>query len=68
MASTVITVTGMTCSHCVNAVQAEIGKLTGVSDVAVDLDTGLVTISGDPLPSEDGLRVAVHEAGYELLS
>lgn len=43
MASTVITVTGMTCSHCVNAVQAEIGKLTGVSDVAVDLDTSLVT-------------------------
>ena len=46
MASTVITITGMTCSRCVNAVQAEIGKLTGVSDVAVDLDTGLVTISG----------------------
>jgi copper chaperone len=69
MASTVITVTGMTCSHCVNAVQAEIGKLTGVSDVAVDLETGSVTISGDgPLPGPDALRAAVDEAGYELVS
>jgi copper ion binding protein len=67
MASTVITVTGMTCSHCVHAVQAEIGKLAGVSDVAVDLDTGSVTVSGDPLPGTDALRAAVDEAGYELV-
>ncbi len=67
MASTVITVTGMTCSHCVHAVRAEIGKLAGVSDVAVDLDSGSVTVSGDPLPGRDALRAAVDEAGYELV-
>jgi copper chaperone len=68
MTSTVITVTGMTCSHCVQAVQTEIGKLAGVSGVDVDLDTGTVTISGDSLPSSDALRQAVGDAGYELAS
>jgi copper chaperone len=66
MASTVITVTGMTCSHCVNAVQSEIGGLEGVRGVEVDLDTGSVTVFGDPLPSTDALREAIDEAGYEL--
>ena len=67
MASTVITVTGMTCSHCVAAVQSEIGKLPGVSDVSVDLDTGSVTVTAQALPDADDLRAAVAEAGYELV-
>jgi copper chaperone len=67
VASTVVTVTGMTCSHCVHAVESEIGRLGGVSDVQVDLDTGSVTISGDPLPGTDALRKAVDDAGYELV-
>jgi copper chaperone len=66
MASTVVTVAGMTCSHCVQAVQTEIGKLDGVTDVDVDLDTGAVTIFGDSLPGSDALRRAVGDAGYEL--
>jgi copper chaperone len=66
MAYTVITVTGMTCSHCVAAMQSEIGKLPGVSGVDVDLDTGSVTVTAEPLPEADALRTAVAEAGYEL--
>ena len=66
MASTVITVTGMTCSHCVAVVQSEIGKLPGVAGVDVDLDTGSVTVTAEPLPEADALRAAVAEAGYEL--
>jgi len=66
MLSTVITVTGMTCSHCVNAVQDEIGQLPGVREVTVDLDSGAVTIAADPLPEPDALRKAVAEAGYEV--
>jgi len=67
MLSTVITVTGMTCSHCVNAVQDEIGQLPGVREVTVDLDSGAVTIAADPLPEPDALRKAVAEAGYEVV-
>ena len=56
----------MTCSHCVNAVQGEIGKLPGVSGVDVDLGTGAVTVTADPVPDASALRDAVIEAGYEV--
>lgn len=68
MDSTVISVSGMTCEHCVTAVQKEIGSLPGVSHVEVSLDTGIVRIAGDPLPGIPALRDAVVAAGYEMAS
>lgn len=66
--TTTYTVTGMTCGHCVNAVSQEVGGLSGVESVEVDLGTGAVTVtSADPLPLE-AVRVAVDEAGYTLVS
>jgi copper chaperone len=62
----VIAVSGMTCEHCVRAVQAEIGQLAGVTQVEVDLDSGRVTIAADPMPELAHLRAAVDAAGYEL--
>jgi len=61
-----ITVTGMTCDHCANAVRAEISKLAGVTGVDVDVDAGTVRIGGEPLPSDASLRKAIEDAGYEL--
>lgn len=66
--TTTITVDGMTCGHCVNAVQTEVGKLDGVTDVAVDLGSGQVTITADSTPSPEALRDAIEEAGYEIRS
>jgi copper chaperone len=66
VSATVITVTGMTCGHCVNAVQAEISRLPGVSGVDVDLETGTVQITAEPPPDAAALRAAVAEAGYEI--
>ncbi len=66
MTSTVINVTGMTCAHCVQAVRGEIGKLAGVAEVDVDLATGAVTITAEPMPDPAMLRAAVAEAGYQL--
>jgi len=63
---TTITVDGMTCGHCVNAVQTEVGKLDGVTDVSVDLASGQVTIVADAAPDTGTLREAVEEAGYEV--
>ena len=57
---------GMTCQHCVNAVSDEIGKIDGVTGVAVNLDRGLVTVTSTrPLEQAD-VAGAVDEAGYEL--
>lgn len=59
-------VTGMSCSHCVNAVRQEIGALDGVTDVVVDLGSGTVTVTSTRPLDEDAVREAVDEAGYEL--
>ncbi|MBY6368064.1 heavy-metal-associated domain-containing protein [Rhodococcoides corynebacterioides] len=66
MTTTSITVTGMTCAHCVNAVTEEVGALDGVTGVTVDLATGRVDVeSAAPVPA-DALAAAVDEAGYEI--
>ena len=67
MASNTYQVQGMTCAHCVSAVRSEIGQLAGVSDVAVDLATGRVTVTADGPLDLDAVRAAVEEAGYELV-
>jgi copper chaperone len=66
VSETVITVAGMTCGHCVTAVQGEISKLPGVTGVEVDLATGQVRVTADPAPDRAALGAAVDEAGYEL--
>ncbi|GHF53777.1 hypothetical protein GCM10018790_34510 [Kitasatospora xanthocidica] len=59
-------VKGMTCGHCVSSVTAELKKLDGVTDVAVDLTTGKVTVgSTRPLADAD-VAAAIDEAGYDL--
>jgi len=64
--TTTITVDGMTCGHCVSAVQTEVGKLDGVTDVSVDLTNGQVTVVAEATPDADALREAVEEAGFEV--
>jgi copper ion binding protein len=60
------TVVGMTCGHCVSAVSEEVGALPGVTDVAVDLPTGAVTVTSDAPLEDAAVAAAVEEAGYEL--
>jgi copper chaperone len=66
MSKTTYTVTGMTCDHCVRSVTEEISTIDGVTDVAVDLPTGKVTVISDAEPGVDQVRAAVEEAGYQL--
>jgi copper chaperone len=68
MTTKTFTVQGMTCGHCVAAVQSEIGRIAGVTDVAVDLDSGAVDVtSAETLETAD-VQAAVEEAGYELVT
>ena len=57
-------VPGMTCDHCKHAVSTELGSVAGVAGVDVDLDTKLVTVTGEGLDDQQ-LRAAIEEAGYE---
>jgi copper chaperone len=69
MAATVttrVTVSGMTCGHCVASVTEELSQIGGVERVDVALESGLLTItSADPLDPAD-VEAAVAEAGYSV--
>ncbi|RSS61163.1 heavy-metal-associated domain-containing protein [Streptomyces sp. WAC07061] len=63
---TVYKVTGMTCGHCEGAVTAELAALPGVTSVKAVAATGEVTVESQAPLSEEDVRAAVDEAGYEL--
>lgn len=58
-------VTGMSCQHCVNAISGEVSAVPGVTDVAVDLTGGTVTVTGTEL-DDAAIRAAIDEAGYDV--
>ena len=64
--SVTYTVPGMTCDHCKKAVSTELGSVSGVTEVDVDLKTKLVRVSGEGL-DDAALRAAIQEAGYEAV-
>ncbi|MCC5578087.1 MULTISPECIES: heavy-metal-associated domain-containing protein [Microtetraspora] len=68
MTTTTYTVTGMTCGHCVSSVKEEVGEVAGVTNVEVDLATGLVTVGSDGPVDAAAIVAAVEEAGYEVVN
>ncbi|MEW2065469.1 heavy-metal-associated domain-containing protein [Streptomyces sp. NPDC007346] len=65
--TTVYEVKGMTCGHCEGAVSEEISTLGGVTSVEAVASTGRVTVSSKAPLTDDAVRAAVDEAGYELV-
>ncbi|HQR25544.1 MAG TPA: cation transporter [Nocardioides sp.] len=59
-------VTGMTCGHCAAAVKEEVGAIADVTDVAVDLAAGRVTVASHREITPAEMAAAIDEAGYEL--
>ena len=68
MTTTIYTVAGMTCGHCVSAVTEEVTKIAGVSDVQVDLASGAVSVASESPLDTAAVEEAVEEAGYELVT
>ncbi|MFD0399647.1 heavy-metal-associated domain-containing protein [Kitasatospora sp. NPDC127121] len=63
----VFQVKGMTCGHCVTSVTAELRKIDGITDVAVDLATGEVTVDSTLPLADEAVAAAIDEAGYDLV-
>ncbi|MBE1593441.1 heavy-metal-associated domain-containing protein [Nonomuraea angiospora] len=66
MATATYTVKGMTCGHCVSSVKEEVGEVSGVTSVEVDLASGLLTVESDSPVDAAEIVAAVEEAGYEV--
>lgn len=68
MTRTELLVNGMTCSHCEQAVRAELLSVEGIVSVTVDAPSSLVTVDHTAPLSEAAVSAAIDEAGYELRS
>ena len=65
MSETVVySVPAIHCAHCAMSIREEVSEVEGVDDVAVDLDTKVVAVTGRDL-DDAALRAAIVEAGYE---
>lgn len=65
MKSTTITISGMSCGHCVTAVRK---ALTGVPGVAVlDVQIGSATVELESATALTAAEAAIDEAGYDVV-
>lgn len=60
-----IVIEGMSCGHCTARVEKALNALPGVS-ATVDLNTKTATVTGEV--SDDALKEAVTDAGYDVVS
>ncbi len=67
MKNTILNVEGMSCSHCVNAVEKAVGALEGVTEVRVDLDAKKVTVDHDENVTLESIKNAIEDQGYDVV-
>lgn len=48
MSQVILNVQGMSCGHCVNSIEGNVGRLNGVESVKANLDEGKVAVTFDP--------------------
>jgi copper chaperone len=66
---TVLDVKGMSCGHCVNAIEGSLKELNGVEAVNVDLAGNKVIVSyNDTLVQLEKVKEAIEEAGYDVIA
>ena len=65
MSTLTYSVPGVSCAHCQAAITDVVAVLPGVEAVEVDLETKIVSVTGDPLDGQ-AIIAAIDEAGYEV--
>ncbi|MGP7816425.1 copper chaperone CopZ [Niallia sp. 01092] len=67
MEKVTLKVEGMSCGHCVKAVESSVGELSGVSAVTVKLEEGLVDVAyNEAEVSLDAIKEAIDDQGYDV--
>lgn len=67
MQNVTLNVQGMSCGHCVNAVEGSVGKLEGVNEVKVKLDVAQVEVSfNESQVSLDSIKKTIENQGYDI--
>lgn len=67
MEKVTLKVNGMSCGHCVNAVEGSVGKLEGVKSVKVHLKEGKVDVEFNPSEvSLSKIKETIDDQGYDV--
>ena len=64
---TIVKIKGMSCNHCVMAVQKALGEIDGAKDVKVDLEKNEATFDEATPVDMNAVREAVKKAGFEVV-
>jgi len=67
MEKVTLNVSGMSCEHCVKAVEGSVGKLEGVNSVKVNLDASTVDVefNSDSVTLE-AIKETIDDQGYDV--
>jgi len=69
MEKVTLKVEGMSCGHCVKAVEGSVGELTGVSTVKVNLESKSVDIEFNASEvSLDKIKETIDDQGYDVVA
>ncbi|WP_062047067.1 copper chaperone CopZ [Bacillus sp. JCM 19034] len=61
-------VQGMSCSHCISAIEGSVSQLNGVKMVEVQLDQQTVTVAIDSsLITTSEIKNAIEDQGYDVI-
>ncbi|WP_313805096.1 copper chaperone CopZ [Cytobacillus sp.] len=67
MEKVTLNVTGMSCGHCVKAIEGSVGELAGVSNVKVHLENGTVDVEFSSAEvSLDKIKETIDDQGYDV--
>ncbi|MFS0593192.1 copper chaperone CopZ [Cytobacillus horneckiae] len=62
-----LNIQGMSCGHCVNSIEGNVGKLNGIESVKVHLDEGKVDVTFDSSAvSLKEITDVIEEQGYDI--
>ncbi|MTH51931.1 copper chaperone CopZ [Bacillus mangrovi] len=65
--NTVLQVEGMSCQHCVKAIEGSVGQLSGVESVKADVQAGTVAVSFEPgSVTLDEIKETIDDQGYDV--
>lgn len=67
MENITINVQGMSCGHCVSAIEESVGELSGVNQVDVKLNKAQVVVSfNESQVSLNTIKETIEEQGYDV--
>ena len=64
MQTKTVTVSNISCGHCVHTIQTEVGDLEGVKSVVASEESKTVTVEWDAPQTWDGIKALLEEINY----